>query len=80
MRTGLFNPAVTLALALIGAITWTRAGIVFVAELLASMAASGVISALLPGSLNVATTLSSDTSIARGLCEHSPKVRALRLR
>lgn len=66
---GLFNPAVTLGLAMIGAIGWVRAGLVFIAEILGAMASAGVVSALFPGPLNVATTLSGDTSVARGLCE-----------
>lgn len=34
---GLFNPAVTLGMALIGAVTWTRAGLIFIAQILGSM-------------------------------------------
>ena len=66
----LFNPAVTLGMALIGAVGWTRAAIVFVAQIMGSIAASGVVLGLFPGPLNVSTTLSSSTSIAQGLCEH----------
>ncbi|OQN99921.1 hypothetical protein B0A48_14126 [Cryoendolithus antarcticus] len=64
---GLFNPAVTLGMGLIGAITWHRAGLVFLAQILASMASSGVVSALFPGPLNVSTTLGGGTSIVQGL-------------
>ncbi|KAK3110325.1 Aquaporin-1 [Teratosphaeriaceae sp. CCFEE 6253] len=64
---GLFNPAVTLALALIGAVPWTRAGLVFIGQILGSIAASGVVSGLFPGGLNVATTLGGGTSIVQGL-------------
>lgn len=64
---GLFNPAVTLALALIGGITWIRAGLNVIAEMLAAMAASGVVAALFPGPMAVSTTLSTDVSIAQGL-------------
>ncbi|KAK5163350.1 Aquaporin-1 [Saxophila tyrrhenica] len=64
---GLFNPAVTLGLAMIGGITWVRAGLVFIAEMLAGMCAAGVVAALFPGPMAVSTELSSDTSIARGL-------------
>ena len=63
----LFNPAVTLGMALIGAVTWIRAGLVFIAQILGSMAASGVVSALFPGPLNVSTTLGGGSSIAQGL-------------
>ena len=68
---GLFNPAVTLGMALIGAVTWPRAGLVFISQVLGSMAASGVVSALFPGPMAVSTTLSSGTSVARGLCTFS---------
>lgn len=64
---GLFNPAVTLGLALIGAITWVRALVTFIAQILGAMAAAAVVSALFPGPLAVATALGSGTSIARGL-------------
>ncbi|KAK3670723.1 Aquaporin-1 [Recurvomyces mirabilis] len=64
---GLFNPAVTLALALIGAVNWGRAGLVFIAQILGSMAASGVVLCLYPGAMNVSTTLGGNTSIAQGL-------------
>lgn len=67
---GLFNPAVTLGMALIGAVGWTRAAIVFVAQIMGSIAASAVVLGLFPGPLNVTTTLSANTSIAQGLCEY----------
>jgi len=68
---GLFNPAVTMGMALIGAVKWVRAGVVVVAQLLGSMAAAGVVSALFPGPMNVSTTLGGNTSIAQGVCEYS---------
>ncbi|KAK5113167.1 hypothetical protein LTR85_010985 [Meristemomyces frigidus] len=64
---GLFNPAVTLGMALIGAVTWTRAGLIFIAQILGAMAASGVVSATFPGPMNVSTTLGGNTSIVQGL-------------
>ncbi|KAF2773978.1 aquaporin-like protein [Teratosphaeria nubilosa] len=64
---GLFNPAVTLGMALIGAVPWVRAGLVFIAQILGAMASAAVVSALFPSALNVSTTLGGDTSIARGL-------------
>lgn len=66
---GLFNPAVTLGMALIGAVGWVRAGLVFISQILASMASAGVVSAMFPGPMNVSTTLGGNTSIAQGLCE-----------
>lgn len=64
---GLFNPAVTLGMGLIGAISWLRALLVFIAQILGSMAASGVVSALFPGPLSVSTALGGGTSVAQGL-------------
>ncbi|KAI5788483.1 aquaporin-like protein [Geopyxis carbonaria] len=64
---GLFNPAVTLGLFLIGGLPGIRAVIIFVTQLLAGMASAGVVSALFPGKLNVSTSLSNDTSVAQGV-------------
>ncbi|GAB7351910.1 hypothetical protein MBLNU459_g2452t1 [Dothideomycetes sp. NU459] len=64
---GLFNPAVTLGMCLIGAVTWFRGALVFVGQILGSLAAAGVVSALFPGPMNVSTTLGGGTSIVRGL-------------
>ncbi|KAF2724672.1 aquaporin-like protein [Polychaeton citri CBS 116435] len=64
---GLFNPAVTLGMALIGAVGWVRAGLVFIAQILGSMCSAAVVDALFPGPLNVSTTLGGGTSIVRGL-------------
>lgn len=58
---------VTLGMCMIGAVNWIRGGLVFLSQILGSMAASGVVSALFPGALNVATTLGGNTSIVRGL-------------
>jgi len=64
---GLFNPAVTLGMALIKAITPLRAGLCFIAQILASIAAAGTVKGLFGGSLNVNTTLSAGTSAKQGL-------------
>lgn len=69
---GLFNPAVTLGMALIGALTWTRAGLVFVAQILGSIASAGIVSVLFPGPLNVSTSLGGGTSVAQGVCGFPP--------
>lgn len=50
---GLFNPAVTLGLTLIGCLTYTRAAIVFIAQILGALASAGIVSALFP---NVSVT------------------------
>ncbi|CAK7204808.1 Aquaporin-1 [Sporothrix eucalyptigena] len=64
---GLFNPAVTLSLCLVGAVGPVRGVVVFIAQLLGGICAAAVLSALLPGPLQASTTLRDDTSIARGL-------------
>ncbi|KAJ4357710.1 Aquaporin-1 [Didymosphaeria variabile] len=64
---GLFNPAVTLGLYMVGALTVTRAILCFISQMLAGICAAAVISALLPGPLNVGTTLGSGTSITQGV-------------
>ncbi|KAF2104028.1 aquaporin-like protein, partial [Rhizodiscina lignyota] len=64
---GLFNPAVTLGMCMIGAVGYFRGLIVFTAQICGSMAAAGVVSALFPGPLNVRTTLGGGTSVTRGL-------------
>ena len=70
---GLFNPAVTLGMALIGAVGWIRAGLVFISQLLASMAAAGVVQACFPGPMNVSTTLGGGTSVVQGLCKYNSR-------
>jgi len=64
---GLFNPAVTLGLYLIGAIKPFRAVSVFLAQMVAGMCAAGIVSALFPGPLNVNTNLGGGTTIAQGV-------------
>ncbi|KAF4304589.1 Major intrinsic protein [Botryosphaeria dothidea] len=63
---GLFNPAVTLGMCLIGAIGWIRGSLIFITQIVGAIAASGIVSALFPNSMNVRTTL-NDTSVVRGL-------------
>ncbi|CAM1507576.1 Fc.00g072170.m01.CDS01 [Cosmosporella sp. VM-42] len=64
---GMFNPAVTLGLTLVGAIKPIRAVLVIIAQFVAGIAAAGVAEGLLPGPLGVANKLSPETSIVRGL-------------
>ncbi|KAF2261436.1 aquaporin-like protein [Lojkania enalia] len=64
---GLFNPAVTLGLYLVGVLTPIRAVLCFFAQMIAGMCAAGIVDAILPGPLNVSTTLGYGTSIARGV-------------
>jgi len=64
---GLFNPAVTLGLYLINVIPLVRAIILTFAQLIAGIAAAGVISAILPGPLNASTTLHGGMTPAQGV-------------
>lgn len=64
---GLFNPAVTLGMCLIGAVGWVKGTVALISQILGAIAAAGVVSALFPGPLAVRTTLSAETSVVRGL-------------
>ncbi|KND89365.1 Aquaporin-1 [Tolypocladium ophioglossoides CBS 100239] len=64
---GMFNPAVTLGLALVGAVKPLRAIMVFVTQLVAAIAAAAVVDGLIPGPLTVANKLSNGTNIPQGL-------------
>ncbi|KAK9324017.1 aquaporin-like protein [Lipomyces orientalis] len=64
---GLFNPAVSLALALVGAITPIRAALLSVSQILAGICAAAVVNALTPGEILFANALGSDVSTTRGL-------------
>lgn len=64
---GLFNPAVTLGMALIGAVTWVRALVALISQLVGAMAAAGIVRALFPGTFAVTTTLGNGVSVVRGL-------------
>ncbi|GAA5930292.1 uncharacterized protein JCM15063_004766 [Sporobolomyces koalae] len=64
---GVFNPAISLGLALIGAHTPVRAILLTISQILGSIAGAAICSGLLPGPLNVRTTLVAGTSVVRGL-------------
>ncbi|KAI2814640.1 hypothetical protein CBS115989_8403 [Aspergillus niger] len=64
---GLFNPAVTLALCLVGGLSPIRGVILFGVQLIAGIASAGVVGALFPGDLNVGTRLGGGASISQGL-------------
>ncbi len=54
-------------MALIGVVPWLKAGLLITSQILAGIAAAGIVSTLFPGPLSVATSLSADTSVVRGL-------------
>lgn len=64
---GLFNPAVALALFLVGGLPLVRTLVVIFAEFVGGICAAAVASACFPGPMTVATTLGGGTSISRGL-------------
>jgi len=64
---GMFNPAVTVGLMVVGAMGVVRGALVIVGQLLGGIAAAAVLSALFPGPLLVSTSLRSDTSATRGV-------------
>lgn len=57
-------------MALIGAVTWPRAGLVFISQILGATSSAAVVSALFPSDLNVSTTLGGNTSTVQGLCTY----------
>lgn len=64
---GLFNPAVTLGLAVVGIVNPLRASLVCVSQVLGSIAAAAVIDALTPGTLNVNTKLLDNNNTVLGM-------------
>jgi aquaporin related protein len=64
---GMFNPAVTLGLVLVGAVKPMRGLFIFPTQIVAGIAAAAVTKGLLPGPLVVGNTLGDDTSVVRGL-------------
>ncbi|KAG9560744.1 aquaporin, partial [Aureobasidium melanogenum] len=64
---GLFNPAVTFGMCLIGALPWVRGALLFVTQILGGITAAALVSCMFPGYLNVRTTLGGGTTIVQGL-------------
>lgn len=64
---GLFNPAVTLGMLLIGKVKPLRAVVIFIAQIAGGIAAAAVVSGLTPGPLMVRTQLGPNTSVVQGL-------------
>ncbi|TVY92793.1 Aquaporin [Lachnellula willkommii] len=64
---GLFNPAVTLGMVMVGAIPVVRALYLFCAQILGSFAASAMVLGLFPTKFNVRTTLAGGTSLQQGV-------------
>jgi aquaporin related protein len=64
---GMFNPAVTVGLVLVGAVTPLHALAIIPTQLVAAIAAAGITDALLPGPLLVTNALGNGTSVAQGV-------------
>jgi len=64
---GLFNPAVTLAMMLVKAVSPARAAWLLVGQLGGAISASAIVQALFPAGFNVRTTLSPGASIVQGI-------------
>ncbi|KAF8855070.1 aquaporin-like protein [Acephala macrosclerotiorum] len=64
---GLFNPAVTFGMVLVGALPIVRAMCLFVAQIAGGIAASAMVLGLFPTPLNVRTTLAGGASLVQGV-------------
>lgn len=64
---GLFNPAVTVAMAMVRAISIARAVCLFVAQIGGAILASAIVRYLFPESFNVRTTLGGGASLVQGI-------------
>lgn len=64
---GMFNPAVTLGLVLIGAVKPIRALMIVPTQLVAGIAAAAVVDGILPGPLKVANSLGNNTTTVQGV-------------
>ncbi|KAF7845780.1 hypothetical protein BT93_L0679 [Corymbia citriodora subsp. variegata] len=64
---GLFNPAVTFGMYIIGAVPLVRGALLIVAQLVGGMTAAALVSIMYPGPLSVNTVLYAKTSVRDGL-------------
>ncbi|KAH9859906.1 hypothetical protein IAQ61_011689 [Plenodomus lingam] len=64
---GLFNPAVTLGMMVVGATGYRRGFLIIMAQIIGGIAASGVVSAMMPNVLAVRTELGGGTTVVQGL-------------
>ncbi|KAI0146964.1 aquaporin-like protein [Xylariaceae sp. FL1272] len=64
---GLFNPAVTIGMMVVGAIPYVRGILIIISQLAGGIAAAAVIMGILPGPLAVSTSLSGGTTVVQGL-------------
>jgi aquaporin related protein len=64
---GLFNPAVTFGMMVVGATSYLRGILVIVSQILGGIAASAVVLVMMPNELAVRTELGGGTTVAQGL-------------
>lgn len=64
---GLFNPAVSLGLVVVGVLPPLRGALLTLSQVLGGITAAAIIHAILPGTLNVRTTLGGGASRTQGL-------------
>ncbi|KAF2083852.1 aquaporin, partial [Saccharata proteae CBS 121410] len=64
---GLFNPAVTFGMCLIGALPWIRGLLLFFVQILGGITAAALVACMFPGPLTVQTTLGGGTTTTQGL-------------
>lgn len=64
---GLFNPAVTFGMCLIGALPWFRGALLFVIQILGGITAAALVACMFPGQLTVQTELGGNTTTVQGL-------------
>ena len=64
---GLFNPAVTLGMCIVGALPYIRGVLLAASQVLGAICAAAVVAVLFPGPLDVRTALRIGTSVTQGL-------------
>lgn len=66
---GLFNPAVTFGMCLIGALPWIRGVLLFFVQILGGITAAALVACMFPhqGDINVRTALGGGTTVVQGL-------------
>lgn len=66
---GLFNPAVTFGMCLIGALPWVRGVLLFFVQILGGITAAALVTCMFPhdGVINVRTSLGGGTTVVQGL-------------
>ncbi|KAK4690664.1 hypothetical protein P7C71_g6178, partial [Lecanoromycetidae sp. Uapishka_2] len=64
---GLFNPAVTFGMVLVGAVPIVRGVLIVFSQIVGGIAAAGIVEVMFPGKLNVRTSLGAGTTKTQGL-------------